>query len=136
MDKLFLDTNFLLDVAVSGRPEFEAAQKLFEMVVKNELVSLVCASSLKDFYYITRRDFDESVQRRWLCLFNEACRIPAMNQAAVTLALKSDEPDFKDGLLRAVAELEGANFIISRDDNAFRNSSIPKITATNYLQSL
>ena len=136
MDKLFLDTNFLLDVALQERPESEQAAQLFEKISNNEVTGLVCASSLKDFYYIAKRDMDEELERRWLKLFNKVCYVPVMDQAVVDLALDSDEPDFEDGLLRAVAELERADFIISRDADAFVNSEIPKITATEYLQSL
>ena len=133
MDKLFLDTNFLLDVAVSGRPESASATKLFELILSNKVIGLVSASSLKDFYYIARRDFDEEVERRWLKLFNKVCYIPAMDQTIVTCALNSDEPDFEDGLLRALAEAEKADFIVSRDAGAFKNSSIKKISAAKYL---
>lgn len=136
MDKLFLDTNFLLDVALLKRPESDQATELFEKITNNEITGLVCASSLKDFYYIARRDMDEELRRRWLELFNKACYVPVMDQAVVALALESDEPDFEDGLLRAVAELERADYIISRDVDAFLNSEIPKITSTEYLQNL
>ena len=135
MDKLFLDTNFLLDVVISERPESKQAVLLFEKIVINQVSGLVCASSLKDFYYIARRDIAEEIKRRWIRLFNRVCYVPAMDQAVVSLALDSDEPDFEDGLLRAVAELERADYIISRDVDAYLNSEVPKITATEYLQT-
>ena len=135
MDKLFLDTNYLLDVALSERPESEQAAQLFEKILNNEVVGIVCASSLKDFYCIAKHDIDEALERRWLELFNNACYVPAMDQTVVTLALDSDEPDFEDALLRAVAELERADFIISRDIKGFINSQIPKITSTEYLSN-
>ncbi len=135
MDKLFLDTNFLLDAALSGRPGSQEAARLFTAIARREAIGLVAACSLKDFYYIARRGLDEKLERRWLRLFADACYISATDRDSVMRALDSDEPDFEDGLLRAVAEIEGADYIITRDAAAFTGSPIPKLTASEYLSA-
>ena len=48
-------------------------------------------------------------------------------------ALDSNEPDYEDGLVRACAELNDADFIISRDAKAFERATIRKLTAAEYL---
>lgn len=135
MDKLFLDTNFLLDAALSGRPGSQEAAQLFTAITRREAIGLVAACSLKDFYYIARRDLGEELERRWLRLFADACYIPATDRDSIMRALESDEPDFEDGLLRAIAEIEDANYIITRDAAAFVRSPIPKLTASEYLST-
>ena len=52
------------------------------------------------------------------------------------LALDSNEPDFEDGLVRACAELNDADFIISRDEKAFRKATIRRVTAKEYLDEI
>ena len=48
-------------------------------------------------------------------------------------SLKSNEPDFEDGLVRACAELNGADFIITRDEDAFVGSKVKSVTAKEFL---
>ncbi len=48
-------------------------------------------------------------------------------------SLRSNEPDFEDGLVRACAELNGADFIITRDEDAFAGSKVKSATAKEFL---
>ena len=47
-------------------------------------------------------------------------------------AFGSDEPDVEDGIVRATAELMGAEAIITRDDAAYKTSRVPSMTAREY----
>lgn len=51
-------------------------------------------------------------------------------------SLASDEPDFEDGLVRACAELVGADYIVSTDRKAFKRSSVPRIESPELIQRL
>lgn len=46
MDKLYLDTNFLLDLAVKDCPEAEGAAALFDIVAEGQVLACVFTSSL------------------------------------------------------------------------------------------
>lgn len=135
MDRVMLDTNFLLDVVVEGRPESESAAALFESAVAGEVSCLVTASSLKDFYYIARRDMSDELRWEWLALFYDAFEIASMGGAEIAAALNGSEPDFEDGLICAAAELSGCSTIISRDERAFLKSSLKRLSPAEYLQS-
>lgn len=134
MDKVLLDTNFLLDVTMESRPESESAARVFELAAMGKLSCLVTASSLKDFYYITRREFPDEIRREWLSLFYDAFDIANIGSAEVAAALNGEEPDFEDGLILAVAELSGCSSIISRDVRAFLKSSVKRLSPAEYLQ--
>ena len=47
----------------------------------------------------------------------------------VRAALVSDEPDYEDAIVRACAELNQVDALVSYDKKAFRGSPVPKITA-------
>lgn len=49
------------------------------------------------------------------------------------LVRNSNEPVFEDGLIRACAELNGADFIITRGKDAFAKSKVRSVTAAEYL---
>lgn len=59
--RVILDTNVLLDIAVPGRPDQDAASTLFRLVCDDDLWAEISASSLKDFYHITRRTIPEGL---------------------------------------------------------------------------
>ena len=50
------------------------------------------------------------------------------------MALRDGEPDFEDGLVRATAELEGMDYIITRDEAAFAGSKADAITAAEFVR--
>lgn len=43
-------------------------------------------------------------------------------------------PDFEDGLVRAVAELNDVDFTLTRDARAFRRSRVRAVTCAEYLE--
>ncbi len=50
--KVLLDTNVMLDLALARPEGFDAAATIAEAVAYEEVVAYVCATSLKDLYYI------------------------------------------------------------------------------------
>ena len=49
------------------------------------------------------------------------------------MSLESNEPDFEDGLIRACAELNDMDFIITRDEAAFRKSTVRAVDCAEFL---
>ena len=131
-----MDTNYLLDVAFNKRPFAEAASQLFSLIARNNARGIITASTLKDFYFIARKSSSDKIRRDWIELFSDVLMVVPMSLEHVKLAVCSDEPDFEDGLMRAVAETQGCTYIISRDKKAFANSSIPKIDSVSYMNQV
>ncbi len=92
--------------------------------------------SLKDFYFITRRDFSEETRRAWISLFLDAFLLVGFDRHVCEEALSSDEPDNEDGLIRAAAEREGCQYLISRDETAFATSVVIRLTPEEYIRTL
>ncbi|MDF7663544.1 PIN domain-containing protein [Bifidobacterium sp. ESL0763] len=111
------------------RANFVSAFSLFENAAKDGGPCLaVCAGSLKDAYYISRRDLSENQRRNWIRRFIETFEVLPVDSATCGIAVDSSEPDFEDGIIRACAEQWNADCIVSRDAKAFLDSSVPKIT--------
>ena len=135
MNRFFADTNFLLDLAIVGRPGACAAADLFSLIETGEVVGIASASSLKDFYYIARRDIAEAQRREWIRLFTDAFILTALDRETCIIALDSDEPDFEDGIIRTMAETENCDCIITRDENTFQESKVATLPAEKFLKS-
>jgi predicted nucleic acid-binding protein len=131
--KLFADTNFLLDFASRQRADHDAAMSLGDMIAAGMYDAAICASSLKDVYYILRKDYTDSERRDFIDAMTQLFEVLPLDPESCTAALKSDEPDYEDGIIRAVAEKWEADYIVTRDAGGFTRSFIPKIHPDAFL---
>jgi len=132
--RVLIDTNIVLDAAMGERSEHAPALFLLDEAVYGELDVLIAGTSLKDAYYILSKYADEPSARKFVCSLLEIAKPVAVDSACLYTAAHSDEPDFEDGIIRACAEKERADFIISRDEKAFRTCSTRKVSALEYLE--
>ena len=131
---LLFDTNVLLDVLVEGRPESSEAWEILKRCNGGGEMGLVTPGSLKDVYYVLGRGGREAAAREAIGLLMDLLVIAPMGAEECDLAMRSDEPDFEDGLVRACAELNGVDFILTRDERAFRKSRVRFLTCAEYLE--
>ena len=134
MRRIVLDTNAILDAAMAERPDHAAALLLLDDVGFGGTEAFTPASSLKDVYYILTKYFGEANARAYVAAMLEAFHIEAVDAALCRCAILSDEPDFEDGIVRACAEALEADFIISRDEKAFRTSTIRRLSPREYAE--
>ena len=135
MSRFFFDTNVLLDLVIPARPQHTFAAELFrEIAVRSDGRALLLASSLKDVYYIFNRHYgDEQTARKVISQMRVSFEVSELTLRVVDDALHSDEPDYEDALVRAAAEIAGCNYIISRDEKAFRASCCQRVDAQQAL---
>lgn len=133
MNKVLLDTNILLDLMLSDRPDAAAAAEFLQLTESNAARGVVSAGSLKDVYYVSKKYIGDELARDWIRFFMDVFAVAAVDKTVCGMALDSDEPDFEDGIIRAVAELESVDFILTRDAAAFETSKIKPIDAAAYV---
>ena len=132
--RAFIDTNILLDLLQADRPCHEYAKRLMVEGVLHDIRLGVCAMSLKDTYYILCKRMREYDVRKMISELLSLIDVVAVDRLVCQRALVSDEPDFEDGIVRACAERWKADYIISRDEKAYANSHIKRVTAEEYLR--
>lgn len=134
MYRLLLDTNVLLDAMEPGRPESNEACKVLERCNGGGDMGMACAMSLKDVYYVLCKLRGEALAREGVHMLMGLVVVAPTGAEEVDLAMRSNEPDFEDGLVRATAELNGVDFIITRDRSAFANTKVRSVSAAQYLK--
>lgn len=131
--KVLLDTNVMLDLALARPEGFDAAATIAEAVAYEEVVAYVCATSLKDLYYILSKAMGEKDARTYIKAVMDDFIICSVDYALCRQAADSDEPDFEDGLVRACAENARVDFIVTRDVTAFARSKVRPIAPADYV---
>ena len=134
MSNVLLDTNILLDYVLSERPESDSAVQLFRAIFNGDLSGFVAASSLNDFYYVVRKFIGDQAARDWIRVFLRAFTVEELDIEICATAADSDEPDFEDGCVRAIAERAQVDFIITRDKKAFARSWVKTYSAREFLE--
>lgn len=132
--KILLDTNILVDFMIAGRPGNAAARRIIEIACEGACEGCAFAGSLKDAYYIASKNIGERDSRRYVRLFLTMLNILPLGMSECRIAAYSDEPDFEDGLVRAAAEINKVDFIITRDVKAFQHSTVRSMSAETYLE--
>ena len=131
--KAIIDTNILLDAAMSERPDWEFATMLLDEVAYGNLEGFIAATSLKDAYFVLSKYAGEQAARSFADAAIDAFELVAVDSSICRIAARSNEPDFEDGIIRACAEREQVDFIISRDEKAFFKSPIKRLSARDYV---
>lgn len=136
MSRLLFDTSVLLDLVDERRPQSREAALVVERCNGGGDMGLVTPMSLKDAYYVLGKAYGESIARRCIDLLAGLLVVAPFGAEECDLALRSGEPDFEDGLIRACAELNGVDVILSRDTRAFEGSRVPAVTCAEYLEKV
>ena len=133
MYRILLDTNILLDSVIPNRPQHDEALALLKWCNGSGGYGFAAATSFNDAYCILCRAYSEPIAREALENLLGLLAVAPVSAEECDRSLRSNEPDFEDGLVRACAELSGADFIITRDEDAFAGSKVKSVTAKEFL---
>lgn len=134
MPRLLFDTNVLLDAVVPTRPQSDEACEVLSRCNGAGDYGMASSLSLKDVYYILGKAMSEERARKAVGLLMGLVAIAPVGTEELDVALHSNEPDFEDGVIRSCAELNDADFIITRDKDAYAKCKVRSVTASEYLQ--
>ncbi len=134
MEKVFVDTNIIIDLLAKREPFYKDAQDLFTMSDKKEVQLCISSLSFANAYYSIRKHHKEVDAKKYLAKFKVLVTVFPLEDKAIELALASDFEDFEDALQYFVAMDNEANIMITRNKKDFKNSKIPVLTAGEYLK--
>jgi len=133
-NRLLFDTNVLLDAVVPGRPQSAEACRVLELCNGGGDLGFACALSMKDVYYVLQKHCGEARAREAVETLAGLVAVAPVGVEECDMSLRGNEPDFEDGLVRACAELNDIDFILTRDAGAFRRCKIRSLTCAEYLE--
>lgn len=133
-NRLLIDTNIIIDYMVPDRPEHAPAMALMRHLADSDDIGMISIGTLKDAYYTCHRHLGEDRCRQLIRLLIQTMELPPVTRAEAQVAAWSDEPDFEDGLIRAIAERNRCGFIINRDRAAFQRSTVRSMDATEWVR--
>ncbi len=124
--KILLDTNIIIDVALSRQPFFEDSQEVLLLVEQNRIYGYISASTIGDIYYIIRRARGREWTMEFLNWLVAFCQIATVDEVVIEMALNLNFSDFEDAIQYSTAVVNQLETIVTRNPQDFPVTS-PKI---------
>ena len=135
MKKIFLDSDIILD-ALLRRPGFDLpAMNVFDLIYQNRLKAVTSSITFINVHYFLNK-FDKVNKVKLLTRLRTLISIIDVGEIIIDLALKSDMPDFEDAVQIYAAKSANADLIITRNIKDYKESTLPVLTAEQFLRTL
>ncbi len=135
-DRLFLDTNVVLDLLGEREPFYNSAAKITTLADKGEIDLVVSASTYSTVYYLLSRFEDKELVKEKIRKFKVIAETSDLTDKIVDKGLSSKFSDFEDSLQYYCAIKMDCKLLITRNGKDFNESEIPVLTPDEYLNSL
>ncbi len=132
INKIYFDTNVVLDIIDSNRLNHKLAKKLWEVLVIRKCEIFISEDMLSTIFYISKDhkytlDFFKLIQKRWQIVHFGKDII----KSAVDLSLE-ENLDLEDALQCLCAKENGCKILITNDKN-FYDCGVTIYTASEFL---
>lgn len=136
MDRLFLDTNILMDLLGERVPYYSAAAKIATLADKRKVSLVVSALSYATvFYVLSKFESSEAIKEK-IRKFKAISETSDLTDRVIDKGLSSSFSDFEDALQYHCALKLDCNILITRNERDFKKSELPVMTPDEYLIGL
>ena len=138
MDKLFLDTNVIVDFLCERTDDFYLPAARLMVMSYNKEIELFCSTLTlaTASYFMEKSKIDHAEIFHKISDMISICDLVNIDRDVVEKALSSEFTDFEDALQYFSAKNFGADIIITRNKKDFRNAQLPVYTPKEYLEIL
>jgi predicted nucleic acid-binding protein len=134
MDKVFVDTDIVLDLLGNREPFYQYAATLFSLADKGELQLFVSSLSFANLNYLLSKQYNSDQAKKKLLKFKTLVTVLSVSDKIVELALSSDFKDFEDGLQYFTAIENNIKKLLTRNLKDFKKAEIMVMTAEQFLK--
>ena len=136
MENLLIDTNIIVDLLSKRKNFYQEAQELFTLADEQEVKLYISSLTFANIHYLLSKELNSNEARKVLIKFKLLVSILPLDDKILELALSSDFNDYEDGIQYYTALENKLNIIITRNKKDFKTSTLPVLTAREYLNRL
>ena len=134
MEKIFVDTNIILDWLSKREPFYVYAKELFKKGESKEVEILISTMSFITTEYILRKQIGKEKTKQALAGIRTISKVCQSGEKEIDLAILSEMKDFEDAYQYYTAINNSAKVIITRNPKDFKGSKIPIMNAEEYMK--
>jgi predicted nucleic acid-binding protein len=132
-----VDTNVPLDSFLDNEPFKKTAEKILAACGNGKFDGYVAAHSITNIFYILRKKYNTEQRKKLLLKLCNLFDVIGVDHEKVIKALNDASfDDIEDFLQYECGNEVGADYIVTRDPDGFRHSSIPVISPEEFVTLL
>jgi predicted nucleic acid-binding protein len=135
-DRLFLDTNVMLDFLGEREPYYDSIAKIATLADKGKIKLIVSTLSYSIVFYLLSKFENPLIVKEKLRKFKIISESSDLTDQIIEKGLSSNFSDFEDALQYHCALKADCNILITRNGKDFKESEIPVMTSEEYLKSI
>lgn len=135
MDKVFVDTNIILDWLGKREPFYQYAKALFSLAEERKAEVLISTMSFITTEYILRKQLGKERAKRAIAGLRTISSVCDCGSSEIDLSLVSEMDDFEDAFQYYIAINNGATVLITRNLKDFVQSRIPIMDPEAYIKN-
>lgn len=135
MERVFVDTDILMDLLSARQPHYEAAANLFSLADEGKIKIYVSSLAFSNLFYILSRHLDANQARKKIIQFKTLVSVLSVGDKIIDLALSSDFRDFEDAIQYFTAIENRLEILLTRNLNDYKKANILVMTAEQFLLS-
>lgn len=135
MERIFVDTDIVLDLLGQRMPFYDFSATLFSMADKGEIKLYVSSLSFSNLNYLLSKQYSPGQARMKLLKFKTLVTVLSVTDKVVELALSSDFKDFEDGIQYYTAIENGIKTLLTRNLKDYKSAEIIVMTAEQFIKA-
>ena len=136
MEKVFVDTDIVLDLLSARQPHHKYAAILFSHADQGKIKIFISSLAFANLNYILSKQLSANQSRKLLVKLKTLVTVLPVNDKIIALALESDFNDFEDAIQYHVARENNINTLLTRNLRDFKKSQIVILTAQQFLKAI
>ncbi|KIA89554.1 type II toxin-antitoxin system VapC family toxin [Kaistella jeonii] len=136
MQRIFLDTNIVIDFLGERDGFYEPAAKIMTLADHKKIKIFTSPSSISNTYYLLSKYENTKIAMEKIRKFKVLCAISLMDDEVVEKAINSDFKDFEDAMQYFSAIASHCDLIVTRNEKDFKNAMIPVMNGESYLETI
>lgn len=134
MDKVFIDTDIILDVLAKREPHFKFAAHLLSLADTGKIKIGVSSLTFSNLHYMLSKQFSSAEARKVLVRFKTLVQVLTVDDKIIELALGSNFKDFEDAIQYYCAINNNYKTLLTRNLKDYKAAKIPVMTAESFLK--
>jgi predicted nucleic acid-binding protein len=136
VNRVFIDTNILIDLLADRKPFSKFAIEIF-VAAENKKIKLFTSShSIATAHYLLKKYVGEKELREMLLDILDYMTVIQIDIDVIKRSLKSKHKDFEDAIqIVAAQSIEKIDCIVTRNVKDFRGAEIPVLTPDEFVKT-
>lgn len=132
-DKVFLDSDVILDLLTEREPHFEYVIQIFIQIQNKKIQAFTSPVVIANVFYIIAKHFNKEKAYKSIIKLRTLIKTLSCGDKEIERALISDFTDFEDSIQYYTALHNKIDFIITRNIKDYKHSELPVLKPQDYL---